>query len=117
MNIQDFKNRHIPLEGKNKMKQTLKIVITYFSLILSFMLLLTISSVFPSKYKHHNEKKSHSKKCVNRQYTILKGHSYKHAFFTYRNILITNICADLFLEKIFEMFTKSNEKMIESRRK
>ncbi len=48
------------------MKQTLKIVITYFSLILSFMLLLTISSLFPSKYKHHNEKKSHSKKCVNR---------------------------------------------------
>ena len=39
------------------MKQTLKIVITYFSLILSFILLLTISSVFPSKYKHHNEKK------------------------------------------------------------
>lgn len=50
-------------------------------------------------------------------YTILKDHSYKHAFFTYRNILITNICADLFLEKIFEMFTKSNKKMIESRKK
>lgn len=50
-------------------------------------------------------------------YSILKDHSYKHAFFTYRNILITNICANLLLEKIFEMFTKSNEKMIESRRK
>lgn len=51
-------------------------------------------------------------------YSILKDHSYKHAFFTYRNILITNICANLLLEKIFEMFTKSNEtKMIESRKK
>lgn len=51
-------------------------------------------------------------------YSILKDHSYKHAFFTYRNILITNICTNLLLEKIFEMFTKRNEtKMIESRKK
>ena len=51
-------------------------------------------------------------------YSILKDHSYKHAFFTYRNILITNICANLLLEKIFELFTKRNEtKMIESRKK
>lgn len=40
------------------MKQTLKIVITYFSLILSFMLLLTISSVFPSKYIKTNVEQS-----------------------------------------------------------
>lgn len=51
-------------------------------------------------------------------YSILKDHSYKHAFFTYRNILITNICANLLLEKIFEMFTKDRKiKMIESRNK
>ena len=51
-------------------------------------------------------------------YSILKDHSYKHAFFTYRNILVANICANLLLEKIFEMLTKSREtKMIESRKK
>ena len=51
-------------------------------------------------------------------YTILKEHSYQHAFFTYRNILITNICANVLLEKIFEMFTNDRKiKIIESRKK
>lgn len=32
-------------------------------------------------------------------YILLQNHSYNHAFFTYRNLLITNICINLYIER------------------
>ena len=40
------------------MKQALKIIITYFVLILSFIVLLTVSCIFPSKYIKENVEQS-----------------------------------------------------------
>lgn len=43
-------------------------------------------------------------------YTLLRNHSYYHAFFTYRNLLISNICINLSIKKIFDFLTERKEK-------
>lgn len=35
-------------------------------------------------------------------YIVLKNHSYEHSFFTYRNLILTNICLGLIIKQIFE---------------
>lgn len=42
-------------------------------------------------------------------YTLLKNHSYYHAFFTYRNLLISNVCINLSIKKIFDFLTEKEE--------
>lgn len=48
-------------------------------------------------------------------YMLLQNHSYYHAFFTYRNLLISNICVNLCIEEVFMFLT--NEKEEENERK
>lgn len=43
-------------------------------------------------------------------YILLRNHSYYHAFFTYRNLLISNICINLSIEKFFYFLTEKEEK-------
>lgn len=43
-------------------------------------------------------------------YIILQNHSYYHAFFTYRNLIITNICINIIIEKVFVAFFKEEKK-------
>ncbi len=45
-------------------------------------------------------------------YSILQNHSYYHAFFTYRNLIIINICLNIIIQEIFiESFKgEKNEK-------
>ena len=42
-------------------------------------------------------------------YTLLQNHSYYHAFFTYRNLIITNICINIIVMKIFLSFFKEEK--------
>ena len=42
-------------------------------------------------------------------YTLLQNHSYNHAFFTYRNLLISNVCINLSIKKIFDFLTEKEE--------
>lgn len=46
-------------------------------------------------------------------YALLQNHSYYHAFFTYRNLIITNVCFNIIITEIFLSFfkeEKNNEK-------
>ena len=43
-------------------------------------------------------------------YALLQNHSYYHAFFTYRNLIITNICLNIIMVKIFSSYFKEENK-------
>ena len=42
-------------------------------------------------------------------YMVLKNHSWNHAFFTYRNILATNIALNIGIIKIYDLFIVKND--------
>lgn len=42
-------------------------------------------------------------------YALLRNHSYYHAFFTYRNLLISNVCINLSIKKFFDFLTEKEE--------
>lgn len=42
-------------------------------------------------------------------YALLRNHSYYHAFFTYRNLLVSNVCINLSIKKIFDFLTEKEE--------
>lgn len=42
-------------------------------------------------------------------YALLRNHSYYHAFFTYRNLLVSNVCINLSIKKIFHFLTEKEE--------
>lgn len=43
-------------------------------------------------------------------YILLQNHSYYHAFFTYRNLIITNICLNIIIVEIYLSFFKEETK-------
>lgn len=44
-------------------------------------------------------------------YALLQNHSYYHAFFTYRNLIITNICFNIIIAEIFLSYFKEENKI------